>query len=95
MDVVGIVLAIVGILIGAYFGLRSLFQSNDMEALQRALRVHSQATFNHLYRIGDRCNVLLQRDNLTIETREFVTGFNETSIAARAWIVAFSREHAQ
>jgi hypothetical protein len=73
MDV-GIVLAIVGILIGAYFGVRSMFQSSDMEALQRALRVNSQAMFNHLGRIGGRSNNLLQRDNLTVETREFVTG---------------------
>src|ERR1700751_1098129 len=94
MDV-GIALAIVGILVAAYFGVRSMFQSSDMEALQRALRVHSQAMFNHLNRIGGRSNNLLQRDNLTVETREFVTGINETSIAARAWLVAFSREHAQ
>ena len=35
------VLAIVGILVAAYFGVRSMFQSSDMEALQRALRVDS------------------------------------------------------
>jgi hypothetical protein len=93
MDV-GILLAMVGMLIGLYFGVRSIFQSIDMETLQRALRVSNQAMFNHLYRIGGRSNNLLQRDNLTVETREFVTGINETSIAARAWLVAFSREHA-
>jgi hypothetical protein len=92
MDV-GILLAMVGMLIGLYFGVRSIFQSIDMETLQRALRVSNQAMFNHLYRIGGRSNNLLQRDNLTVETREFVTGINETSIAARAWLVAFSREH--
>ena len=85
----------VGMLIGLYFGVRSIFQSIDMEALQRALRVSNQTMFNYLYRIGGRSNNLLQRDNLTVETREFVTGINETSIAARAWLVAFSREHAQ
>jgi hypothetical protein len=95
MDVVGIVLAILGILVAIYFGVRSMFQSSDMEDLQRAVRVNSQAMYNHLWRIGGRCNVLLQRDDLSVETRQFVTGFNETSIAARSWLVAFSREYAQ
>jgi hypothetical protein len=94
MDV-GIVVGIVGILVAAYFGVRSVFQSSDMEALQRALRVNSQAMYNHLWRIGGRCNKLLESHDLSVETREFVTGFNETSIAARSWLVAFSREHAQ
>ena len=35
------VLAIAGILVAAYFGVRWMFQSSDMEALQRALRVNS------------------------------------------------------
>jgi hypothetical protein len=47
MDV-GNALAIVGILVAAYFGVRSMSPSSDMETLQRALRVNSQAMFNHL-----------------------------------------------
>lgn len=91
----GLVVGLVGIFVAIYFGVRSMFQSSDMEALQRALRVNSQAMFNHLNRIGGRSNNLLGRADLTGETREFVTGINETSIAARQWLVAFSREHAQ
>ena len=51
--------------------------------------------YNNLWRIGGRSNNLLERDDLTVETRQIVSGINETSIAARSWLVAFSREHAQ
>jgi hypothetical protein len=91
MDVVGIL----GILVAAYFGLRSMFQSSDMEALQRAVRANNQAMFNILWRIATQCNVLLRRDDLTVETKQFATGINEATIAARSSLVAFSREHAQ
>jgi len=51
MDV-GIVLALLGILIGGYFGMRSIFQSNEMESLQIAVRANSQAMYNNLWRGG-------------------------------------------
>ena len=41
MEMLGIVLGILGILVGIYFGVRSVFQSIDIEALQRAQRKHS------------------------------------------------------
>ena len=52
MEVLGIILGIVGILVGLYFGIRSMFQSSDMEFLQKALRANNQAVFNHLGRMG-------------------------------------------
>ena len=94
MDV-GILLAIVGILVGAYFGVRSMFQSSDMEALQHAVRANNQAKYNILWRIANQSNVLLRRDDLTVETKQFATGVNEATIAARSSLIAFSREHAQ
>jgi len=48
----GIVIGIFGLLGTLYFGVRSMFQSSDFEALQRALRANSQGLYNNLWRIG-------------------------------------------
>lgn len=95
LSIVGIILGIVGLLVAAYFGVRSMFQSSDMEALQRAVRANNQAMYNILWRIANQSNVLLRRDDLTVETKQFATGVNEATIAARSSLIAFSREHAQ
>jgi hypothetical protein len=52
MDALGIIVGILGIVVALYFGVRSMFQSSDMEALQTALRANSQAVYNHMGRMG-------------------------------------------
>jgi hypothetical protein len=98
MDVVGVVFGVIGVLLAAYFGIRSLFQSSDMEALQRALRAYNQAMFNNLTRIGGRGEEILKLDELKDDLKEakrFATGITEMTQAARHWVNAFSREQAQ
>jgi hypothetical protein len=94
MEVLGIILGIVGILVGVYFGIRSMFQSSDMEFLQKALRANSQATYNHLGRMGASAQELKSATDLQ-KAKELATGINEVSQAAQSSIIAFSREHAQ
>lgn len=89
LSIVGIILGIVGLLVAAYFGVRSMFQSSDMEALQRAVRANNQAMYNILWRIANQSNVLLRRDDLTVETKQFATGVNEATIAARSSLITY------
>lgn len=93
MDV-GILLGIVGILVGIYFGVRSVFQSSDMEALQRAQRANTQAMYNHFWRIATLSTRIGSRDDSMAESRQNAIAMNEITIAARTQLVAFSREHA-
>jgi hypothetical protein len=88
MDVVGIG----GLAVGAFFGARSVFQSIDVEALQRAQRASTQAMYNHFWRIATLTFPLGSGDNAIVEARRTGTAINET-IAARTQLVAFSREH--
>lgn len=92
MDV-GILLGIVGILVGIYFGVRSVFQSSDMEALKRAQRANTQAMYNHFWRIATLSTRIGSRDDSVVEARQTATAMNEITIAARTQLVAFSREH--
>jgi len=92
MDV-GILLGIVGILVGIYFGVRSVFQSTDMEALQRAQRANTQAMYNHFWRIATLSTRIGSRDDSNVEARQIAIAMNEITIAARTQLVAFSREH--
>lgn len=86
-------LAIVGIVIGFYFGMRSVFQSIDMEALQRALCAESQATFNLFWRIATLTNRIGGGDDPVIQAKGTAREINEITIAARTHLVAFTREH--
>ena len=90
MDVVGVI----GLLLAAYFGIRSLFQSSDMEALQRALRAYNQAMFNNLWRMGQSGEVILKSDELK-EAQQHAAGISEMTQAARHLVIAFSKEQAQ
>jgi len=51
-------------LLSAWFGLRSMFQSQYLETLQSALRAYNQALFNSLWRIGDNADRALKADDL-------------------------------
>jgi hypothetical protein len=95
MDV-GILLGIVGILVGIYFGVRSMFQSSDIDALQRAQRANTQAMYNHFWRVATLTSRIGKTgDDSIIGARQVAMAINEITIAARAQLVAFSREHAQ
>jgi hypothetical protein len=93
MEMLGILLGMFGILVGIYFGVRSVFQSNDIEALQRAQRANTQTMFNHLWRIATLSSRIGSGDDPIVEARKIATAMNEITIASRASLVAFSREH--
>ena len=95
MDI-GIVLGIVGIFVGIYFGVRSVFQSSDIDALQRAQRANTQAMYNHFWRTATLTTRIGKTpDDSIVEARQVAVSINEITIAARTQLVAFSREHAQ
>jgi hypothetical protein len=94
LAIVGILIGIVGTLIGAYSGVRSMLQSNDIEALQRAQRANTQAMYNHFWRLGTLCNRIGGGADPIVQAKETTTAMNEITIAARTQLVAFSREHA-
>lgn len=89
MDV-GSLLGIVGVFVGIYFGVRSVFQSSDIESLQRAQRANTQAMYNHFWRIATISTRVGRRDE---EDRQIAIAMNEITIAARTQLIAFSREH--
>lgn len=90
----GLIVGVIGGLLAIYFGIRSLFQDSDMEALQRALRAYNQAMYNNLYRMGQRGEAILQVNELK-DAHQGAAGISEITQAARHWVVAFSKEHAQ
>ena len=94
MEVLGIIIGIVGVLVGVYLGIRSLFQSSDMEALQKAIRANSQATYNYLDLMGASAQTLKSATDLH-QAKELATGINEVSQAAQNSVIAFSKVHAQ
>ena len=94
MDI-GIMFGIVGILVGIYFGVRSIFQSSDIDALQSAQRANIQAMYNHFWRTATlTTRIGTTRDDSIVEAREVATSIHEITIAARTQLVAVSREHA-
>jgi hypothetical protein len=93
MEMLGILLGIVGILVGIYFGVRSVFQSSDIEVLQRAQRANTQTMYNHFWRIATLCSRIGSGDDAIVEARRIGTAMNEITIAARTQLVSFSREH--
>jgi hypothetical protein len=65
-----------------------------MEALQKAVRANSQATYNHLDRMGASAQTLKSATDLH-QAKELATGINEVSQAAQNSVIAFSKVHAQ
>jgi hypothetical protein len=94
MEVIGIILGIVGIVVALYFGIRSLFQSNDMEHLQSAFPVNSQGMYNNLGRMGASAAELKSAADLH-EAIRLATAIHEMSQAAQNWVIAYSKEYAQ
>jgi hypothetical protein len=93
LEIIGITIGFFGLLGTLYFGIRSMFQSSDFEALQRALRANSQGLFNNLWRIGANAEDALKTDDM-IKAQQFARGISDISQTARHTLVAFSKEHA-
>jgi hypothetical protein len=87
----GLAVGIIGVVIAFYFGVRSLFQQSDLEALQRTLRAYNQAMYNNLWRMGQNSETLLKAEDLN-EAKQLARGIADMSQSARHWVVAFSKE---
>jgi len=88
-DVVGAV----GVAGTFYFGIRSLLQSGDAEALQKALRAYNQALFNNLWYIGNEAEQTVKATTLE-DAKRISQGVAAVSQTARHTVVAFGEEHA-
>jgi hypothetical protein len=87
------IIGISGVVGTFYFGIRSMFQSSDFEALQRALRANSQGLYNNLWRIGGNAEDALKTVDL-VKAQQLARGIADMSQTARHTLVAFSKEHA-
>ncbi len=92
MNAFSLIIGVVALLVTCWFGLRSMFQSQDREALQAALRAYNQALFNNLWRMGGNAEQALKSPNLN-EAQQLVKGVADMSQTARHTLVAFSKEH--
>ena len=90
MDILGIF----GLVGTFYFGIRSMFQSSDLEALQGALRAHTQGMSNNLWRMGDNAERALKSTDLN-EVHHLSRGIADMSQTARHALNAFGKEHAR
>lgn len=90
--VIGIVIGVIGVLLALWFGVRSMFQAQDIEALQTALRGFTQGMFNNIWRMGANAENALKSPT-EASSRELVRGIADMSQTARQILVAFSREH--
>jgi hypothetical protein len=90
LDIIGVV----GVASGFYFGIRSMFQSRDFDALQRALRANSQGLYNNLAHMGASAERALKTEDLN-EAKRLAQGLADMSQTARHMLVAFSKEHAR
>lgn len=89
--VVGIV-GVGGVLLTVWFGLRSMFQTQYLEGLEKALRAYNQGMYNNLWRIGEGAERALKVGSL-VEAQQFAKGVAEISQTARHTLLAFSKEH--
>jgi hypothetical protein len=88
------VLGAVGLAGTFYFGIRSMFQSSDFEALQHALRAYNQGIYNNLWRMGENADLALKTSSLT-EAQQLCRGIADMTHTSRHTLVAFSKEHGQ
>jgi hypothetical protein len=94
VQIIDIIIAILGVVGTFYFGIRSMFQSSDIDALKRALRANSQGLYNNIWRMGDNADKALKSVILP-EAQQLAKGISDMSHTARQMLVAFSREHAR
>jgi hypothetical protein len=87
-------LEIFGLVLSAWFGIRSMFQSLDREALQTALRAYNQGIYNNLWRMGANAETVTTTENLA-QAQRLAQGIADMSQTARQTLIAFSREHAR
>jgi hypothetical protein len=92
MNAIGLVIGVVALLVTCWFGMRSMFQAQDREALESALRAYNQALFNNLWRIGANAEQALKSSNL-VEIQQLARGIADMSQTARHTLVSFSKEH--
>ncbi len=92
VNVVSVAIGIFGLLLALWFGIRSLFQSQDLEALQKATRAYNQGLFNNIWRMGANAENALKAPT-EAAARELVRGIADMSQTARQVLIAFSREH--
>jgi hypothetical protein len=76
------------------FGVVSWHQSIERREQRRALRVHTQAMYNNLWRMGASSVALLRCDDLN-EAKHIATGIDEVSQGARNWVISFGKEYAE
>lgn len=89
--VVGVV-GVGGVLLTVWFGLRSMFQTQYLESLEKALRAYNQGMYNNLWRVGEGAERALKAGSL-VEAQQFAKGVAEISQTARHTLLAFSKEH--
>jgi hypothetical protein len=94
INIASLVIGIAGVLMGFWFGVRSMFQSQDLEALQTAVRAYNQGLFNNVWRMGANAESALKAAK-EAEARELIRGVADMSQTARHVMIAFSREHSQ
>lgn len=82
----------IGVLLTVWFGLRSMFQTQYLESLEKALRAYNQGMYNNLWRIGEGGERALKAGSL-VEAQQFAKGVAEISQTARHTLLAFSKEH--
>jgi hypothetical protein len=89
VDATSLIIGIFALLLTAWFGIRSMFQSLDREALQTALRAYNQALYNNLWRMGDNAEKALEAS--PTEAQQLAKGIADMSQTARHTLVAFSK----
>jgi hypothetical protein len=86
--------ALPGLLVRSSSGLLSGYQSIERREQRRALRVHTQAMYNNLWRMGASSEALLRTDDLN-DAKRLAAGINEVSQAARNWVISLGKEYAE
>jgi hypothetical protein len=86
--------SIAGLIGTLFFGGLSAYQSIERKEQKRALRVHTQAMYNNLWRMGAGSEALLRSDDLN-EAKRIAAGISEVSQAARNWVISLGKEYAE
>lgn len=94
MGTIDLTITIISLLVALWFGVRSMFQSQDLEALQTALRAYNQGLFNNIWRMGANAEDALKAADLA-EAQQLARGIADMSQTTRHTLIAFSREHAR
>ena len=92
--IIGIVIGVAGVALALWFGVRSMFQAQDVEALEKAVRGLCQGMFNNIWRMGSNAESALKVPS-EAGSRELVRGIADMSQTARQVLIAFGREHLQ